>query len=365
MIDEMATQRPSPAYLLEISLLTLVVAPSCKQKAQNAETSEYLVVSNEDSGELSIIDAASDSLVSTFTVGRRPRGIKASRDGQCIFVALSGSPKCPPTISDEECAKKTKDASQDGIAQVDRRSNKVTRVYPGGSDPEQFDIIGPAKGCEGTRLFIANEDIGRLSVVDTDQGKVIAEVETGDEPEGVRVSPDGSVVIAASEEDDVLTVIDTKTYEVVASIKVGRRPRDLIFSSSGHRLYVSAEVGGRIDVIDMKKRAWLESIELPAGSRPMGLALSPDGSTLYVATGRGRDLVAIDLAKKKVTRSVEVGPRPWGIALSRDARRIYTANGPSNDVSVVDTKTFEVTKKIGVGRSPWTVISLSSAAVKR
>ena len=361
----MAPQRPTHAFLLGISLLVLFGAPSCKKEAQSATTKEYLVVSNEDSGELSIIDAASDTLLSTFNVGRRPRGIKASRDGQCIFVALSGSPKCPPTISKEECAKKTKDASQDGIAQVDWRSNTVTRVYPGGSDPEQFDIIGPDTGCEGTRLFIANEDVGKLSVVDTDQGRVIAEVETGDEPEGVRVSPDGSVVVVASEEDDVLTLVDTKTYEVVASIEVGRRPRDLIFSTSGHRLYVSAEVGGRIDVIDMKKRAWLESIELPAGSRPMGLALSPDGSTLYVATGRGRKLVAIDLAKKEVTRSAEVGPRPWGIALSSDARRIYTANGPSHDVSVVDTQTFEVKKKIGVGKSPWTVIPLRSAPLKR
>lgn len=355
----MTTQRATHSYITTITLAALAIAPSCKEKAPRAKTGEYLVVSNEDSGELSIINASSDSLIATFDVGRRPRGIKTSRDGRCIFVALSGSPKCPPAVSRAACARKVKDPSKDGIARVDWRSKKVTQVYPGGSDPEQFDIIGPATGCGDTRLFIANEDVGQLSVVDTDQGKVIAEIKTGDEPEGVRVSPDGSVVVVASEEDDLLTFIDPQTYDVVANIAVGRRPRDLIFSSSGHRLYVSAEVGGQIDVIDIKKRAWLERIELPAGSRPMGLALSPDGGTLYVATGRGRKLLAIDLARRRVIRSVDVGPRPWGIALSRDARRIYTANGPSNDVSVVNTQTFQVVKRIAVGKSPWAIITLS------
>ena len=346
-------------------------APKTEAKGQPAtktdegsRTMDYIVVSNEDSGQLSVIDGTSDSLVSTFNVGRRPRGIKASPDGQCIFVALSGSPKCPPTIPEQECAKKHKDSSQDGIAQVDWRSERVSRVYPSGSDPEQFDIIGPAAGCKGTRLFIANEDVGKLSVVDTDEGKVLAEVETGDEPEGVRVNPDGSVVVVASEEDSLLTIVDTKTYKVLANIKVATRPRDLVFSPSGDRLYVSAELGAQIDIVDMNKRARIGSIKLPQGSLPMGLALSADGGTLYVATGRGGKLLAIDLGKKAVTRSVEVGPRPWGIALSSDGRRIYTANGPSDDVSVVDTETFKVVKKVKVGESPWTAITVPSTSLK-
>src|SRR4249920_596062 len=64
---------------------------------------EYVYVSNEDSRNITVIDAATDSVVTTIEVGTRPRGVKVSPDGRTVYVALSGSPKCPPTMPDEEC----------------------------------------------------------------------------------------------------------------------------------------------------------------------------------------------------------------------------------------------------------------------
>src|SRR5207342_1842990 len=62
-------------------------------------------VTNEDSQDLTVIDTRTDSVVVTIPVGTRPRGVRVSPDGKTIFVALSGSPKCPPTMPDEECEK--------------------------------------------------------------------------------------------------------------------------------------------------------------------------------------------------------------------------------------------------------------------
>ena len=98
-----------------------------------------------------------------------------------MFVALSGSPKCPPTMPDAECEKLKADKSKDGIAVVDAASRKVTRVLPGGSDPEAFDI-----SLDGGTLFVSNEDAGTASIVDVASGKIRATVPVGKEPEGVR-----------------------------------------------------------------------------------------------------------------------------------------------------------------------------------
>ena len=73
--------------------------------------------------------------ISTIAVGKRPRGLKLSRDGSRLFVAVSGLPKCPPTVPDEECAKLKRDLTADGIAIVDTKSLKVIRVLQAGSDP--------------------------------------------------------------------------------------------------------------------------------------------------------------------------------------------------------------------------------------
>ena len=91
--------------------------------------------------------------MATIPVGTRPRGVRISPDGKTVFVALSGSPKCPPTMPDEECEKLKSDKSKDGVAVVDVASRKVTRVLPGGSDPETFDI-----SQDGSTLFVSNED---------------------------------------------------------------------------------------------------------------------------------------------------------------------------------------------------------------
>ena len=64
---------------------------------------ELVYVSNEDSGDISIISTATNQVVTTLNVGRRPRGIRVGHAGKKVFVALSGSPKCPPSMSDEDC----------------------------------------------------------------------------------------------------------------------------------------------------------------------------------------------------------------------------------------------------------------------
>ena len=58
-----------------------------------------------------------------------------------------------------------------------------------GSDPEQTAVSN-----DGSRLFVANEDTGELTVVAIDDGRVLATFKVGDEPEGVDLRPDGRVV---------------------------------------------------------------------------------------------------------------------------------------------------------------------------
>ena len=134
------------------------------------EPTELVYVTNEDAGTISIISTATQKVIGEIQVGTRPRGVEVSRDGELVYVALSGSPKCPPTMPDEECAKLAADKTKDGIAVIDARRREVLRVLPGGSDPEEFDVDA-ASG----RLFVSNEDAGELSIVDLQTGNVVAD----------------------------------------------------------------------------------------------------------------------------------------------------------------------------------------------
>ena len=86
---------------------------------------ERAYVSNEDGNSVSVIDTQTAQVIATIDVGKRPRGMKIDRAGARLFVAVSGLPKCPPTVPDEECAKRKRDLSADGIAIIDTASHKV------------------------------------------------------------------------------------------------------------------------------------------------------------------------------------------------------------------------------------------------
>ena len=313
---------------------------------------ERVYVSNEDGHSVSVIDAATSQVTATIQVGKRPRGMKLNREGTQLFVALSGLPKCPPHVPDEECAKLERDLTADGIAVVDTLTNKVTRVIKAGSDPEQFD-----RSKDGKRLFVANEDAASVAVVDIERGVVLKSIQVGREPEGVTVSPDGNWVLVTNESDNSVTMIDTGSLVVARAVKVGLRPRDIAFTPDGGTAYVSGEFDASLYRIRVPQGAPVERVlQLRKEARPMAVIVDARRNRIYVSTGRGGTVAVLDSTNQQLLNEIKVGTRPWGIALSQDGRMLYTANGPSNDVSIVDTTTLQVLRHVAVGPSPWGVV---------
>ena len=181
-----------PAGLRVLGLACLFALPPCADAGR-------AYVSNEDGQTVTVIDTDKAEAIATVTVGKRPRGLSLNRDGSRLYVAVSGLPKCPPTIPDEECAKFERDLGADGIAVIDTASLKLLEVLKAGSDPEQFDL-----STDGQLLFVANEDAAQASVLDVASGNVKARIPVGKEPEGVRVSPDGRWVLVTSESDNAV-----------------------------------------------------------------------------------------------------------------------------------------------------------------
>jgi YVTN family beta-propeller protein len=320
-------------------------------------TGDYGVyVTNEISGDLTVIDPATHRAIATIPLGKRPRGIRPSPTGAELYIALSGSPIAPPGV--DESTLPPPDRSADGIGVFDSKTLSLRTILRGPSDPEQTAV-----SRDGTLLYIANEDTGKASVLEIASGRTVAEMDVGGEPEGVTISPDGRFVYVTSEEDNQVSVIDTATNRLVKQFEVGARPRDSAFLPDTSRAYVTAENGGTVSVVDVSGHRVTETIRLTGQNvRPMGAVTSPDGERLYVTTGRGGTVVAIDTKSNTPVGSVAVGTRPWGLAISPDGSRIYTANGPSNDVSVVDTKTLTVLARIPAGRSPWGVAIVPQGA---
>jgi YVTN family beta-propeller protein len=194
---------------------------------------------------------------------------------------------------------------------------------PSGTDPEQVAV-----SKDGMRVFVANEDAGQLTVIDTQSGAIVDTFKVGDEPEGVSVHPSGNFVYVTSEEDGAVYVVDVVGKKVVKPIKVGPRPRSIAFLPDGSRAYVPSENGATLSFIDTKKMATIKTIKLPEGMRPMGTVMAQDGKHLFVSTGRSKMVLTIDTATNTVAGSVEAVQRPWGIALA-GWKTLFTQRGPA------------------------------------
>lgn len=345
-----------------VLFLALIVAPAISLQAATYQ----VYVTNERSGDVTVIEGGDFSVVATIPVGKRPRGVHASPNGKTIYVALSGTPiEAPPQIDaqgnpvfekkrgkDDDEAKADKTA--DGIGVLDVATKKLTGKLKAGSDPEEF-----ALSKDGRHIYISNEDTKTASVIGIAAAKLEHIIPVGQEPEGVTTTPDGKQFYVTCEAGGDIYVVDTTSYSVVAHFKVNGRPRSVAFLSTGGIGFIPSESTGELNVIDYVNAKVLKTITLPAGSRPMRVKLSPDEKRLYVSNGRAGTISVFDTHSYELLDTIKVGTRPWGIGISPDGKFLFAANGPSNDVSIVDLKTNKEVRGVKAGSGPWGIAVIS------
>jgi PQQ-dependent catabolism-associated beta-propeller protein len=336
-------QLRQPVYLLRAGDDTAAAGPTAEDPREGLvegaipATGRLVLVTNEGSGDVTVIDVASLRAVARIRVGSRPRGIRLSPDGRLAYVALSDD--APQVESD-----------RDAIAVVDVRTGSLLARHAAGSDPEAF-AVSP----DGRTLYVSNEDAGTATITDVATGEARATLVVGIEPEGVAVSPDGRWVYVTAETSNTVSVIDTRVDEVVASFMVEVRPRAAAFSPDGRWAWVSNEISGTLSLVDVSRHAVVASVALGEGAKPVGVVVSPDGRRVYVASGHSGMLDVVDAATRRLVAQVPVGRRPWGVDVTSDGRWIATANGPSDDVTLVDAATLQVVARVSAGRLPWGV----------
>jgi len=342
----------------EVALCAALIAGT-SLRAQAATYQVY--VTNERSGDVTVINGGDFSIAATIPVGKRPRGIHVSPDGKTVYVALSGTPiEAPPQIDangnpvfekkkrndDDDDANVDKGA--DGIGVLNAATKRLTGKLNAGSDPEEF-----ALSKDGRRIYISNEDTKTASVINIAAAKLEHIIAVGQEPEGVTTTPDGKQFYVTCEAGGDIYVVDSVSYSAVTHFKVNGRPRSVAFLSAGGIGFIPSESVGELNVIDTVNAKVLKTIALPAGSRPMRVKLSPDEKRLYISNGRAGTISVFDAHSYELLDTIKVGTRPWGLGVSPDGKFLFSANGPSNDVSVVDLKTNKEVNRIKAGSSPW------------
>jgi len=232
----------------------------------------------------------------------------------------------------------------DVVTVIDTSSNRIVTTVNTGFEP-----FGVAVKPDGTRVYVANNGDNTVSVIDTSNNTVVATVAVGTSPLGVAVKADGSRAYVTNRGNNSVSVIDTFNNTVVATVVVPS-PYGVAVNPDGTRAYVSDHDAGTFSVIDTSTNAVTATVMV--GTSPQGVAVRPDGTRAYVANTGSSTIAVINTSNNTVVDTIPVGSFPDGVAVKPDGTRVYVVNNMGNTVSVIDTSNNTVVATVPVGTAP-------------
>jgi YVTN family beta-propeller protein len=232
-------------------------------------TEDAVWVSNGPRNTVHRLDAATNKVIATVSVGKRPcSGLEAA----------FGSLWVP------NCTDKT-------LSRVDMKTNEVLATIP----------VGPAASEGGLaassdHIWILSDSKGVLSKIDPKTNAKIADIEV---PSGsfVAVRGEDGAIWAVSTENSVVVRVDPTTDKVTDRIDVGPRPR--FTTAGGGSIWTLNQGDGTVSRIDVKTRKLITNIEagIPGGGGEISY-----GEGYVWATVFEIPLTQIDPATNKVVK---------------------------------------------------------------
>lgn len=301
----------------------------------------YAYVTNSGDNTVSLIDTATNNVITTVPVGNSPYEVSINPAGTKVYVANweSGT-----------------------VSVIDASTNNVTATVDVGTNPG-----GIAVNPNGTNLYVTNVANNAVSVINTVTNNVTATVNVGNYPAEIAVSPDGTRVYVTNTGDikvpgNSVSVINTLDNSI-KTVRVGRGPSGVAVTPDGNKVYVSNSDDGTVSVIDTAKNTATATVDV--GNSSWGVAVNPAGTEVYVANIGDTEfnlngyVSVINIATDRVIATVSVGKEPYKVAVDPDGTKVYVTNQGSNTVSIIDTATKEVLDTVTVGSRPWGVSVVS------
>lgn len=292
-----------------------------------------IYVANESSNTVTVIDAASLTVVGTVDArNHSTHDLSLTRDGRRLFATnlASGRISVIDTLSLETIA-----SIFTGV-----RSHVVTLTN------------------DNRQAWVANIGENTISIVDVETLRILGTIPTGKGPTGLTFARDGRFAYVSNQGDRTVQVIDTASHSVIKTMPVGANPHFLVLGADG-RIWGCNTGGNDIYVIDPKTQALAASVVV--GPAPQQIAFAYKGiagPNAYVTVAGTNEVMVIgtDGGELKILEKIAVGERPNGIWANAQGTRVFVVHEVSNDLRVIDTSTSQVIAKVDVGRKPIRVV---------
>ena len=326
-----------------IALVAAIASSHAQTGAPGVNLSGTVVVVNQQSDSISLIDLKTMTAYRHVPVVGGPHEAAASPDGRSVLVTnynkqgaqqktLSlialpsgdtiktidlGEYRAPHDVRWVDSARVvvTAEASQ-ALLVVNVTSGTVERVFHTGAGVSHMLALS----ADRTRLYCSNMRDGSVSAFDFKTGEKIKDVKTGKECEGVGVTPDGRWVWAGNRAEDTISIIDTKTLEVTKHLSSPGFPYRVQFTPDGKFALVPHAQASSLVVADVASQTIVKSIKLGLtnASEPStaGVFPHPDNRHAFVTVRNDNSMLVLDLTSGQTLGRVDVQESPDGVTYS-------------------------------------------------
>ncbi|MEZ5488922.1 MAG: hypothetical protein R3F50_01225 [Gammaproteobacteria bacterium] len=247
---------------------------------------------------------------------------------------------------------------------VDSRTLRVKRRIHLSGRPNNVAV-----SKDGSKVYVGiMEAPGAVDVIDVVNMENIKTVPTVGPIHNVYVTPDGRYAVAGSIQRSTINVIDTATDEMAWTKEMDSGIRPMIFDThpdgSTKNIFVQLSDFHGFAVVDFNSRQEVARIEHPPvegeeahldglqAAPAHGLGVSPDGRTLWSTSKVYSHVYIHSLPDLKEIGRVFVGQHPEWVTFTPDGKTAYIGAAGDNATYAVDTESMTVVAKIDVGQTP-------------
>jgi len=289
---------------------------------------------------VTVIDAATNTVVTGITVGNSPFGVAVDPVNPHVYVT---------------------NFADDTVSVLRTTSNTVVGTVPVEDGP-----FGVAVHRSGKRAYVANQMSNTVSVINTDPSDtglfltVVGTIAVGSRPAGVAVNQAGTRVYVTNQGSSSVSIIMTDPSSgeppvmvTPLTVSVGLNPFGIAVAPDGTRVYVTNSGSGTMTVLD-GAGGFIATVTV--GSFPLGVAVHPSGSHVYTANNGSGTISVISAATigtaSPLVTTVPVVTGLFGIGVTPSGSHVYVASEDFNRVYVMATATNSVTGNVIASGGP-------------
>jgi len=358
----------------------MLIGRAAADASQPLDRPTLVFVPSGSASRVTVIDGASNRVVSTLDVAGRPSHVLVSEPTGTMVVSFEGRqalqlvslarpgersilslPLTPDAmvLSPDGYLVGLVDGARGSIAVVSLHQRKLLfeLAIPGGPRHLAFS-------SDGSQLYVTAARAPELALVDIVQQSVISRATLG-RPDATQTAasaltrtPDGRHGFVALRDSDSVLVLNLSTLEPVKRLQVGRLPARPWGTADGRLMLVPNEGDGSISIIDAQ--ALVVRATVPAVRDVAAINTGWFESLAFVTSRTERRVAVLDLMGFARLGDIELPAAPGAGVVNDSGQKLFVSLAETDQLAIIDTQRHALVSLVsGAGGRP------SSAVIAR